>query len=459
MISMAAKALPRHGLLLVMLLSAPATWAQAQSLSFAQALSRLEQHNESLAAERQTLEQHQAELAQAQGHHWPELALKGGVTRLGQPIELDLDPVRRAILRLDPAFPPSLLPEDIRVQKRDFGAAALITTMPLYTGGRIQAGVAAAEAGLAAGHAQYDAHMGSLRLALVERYFAQVMAEQALQLKQASAESLTQHRDHARLMEREGQIARAELLRAEVALSEARREVDSARHDLALTQAALAALLASAQVFQPSTALPAAQMTPELEPLLTLAVTDNPALRAAREQHQRAEAGVQAARGERLPTLALFGQRELYTQDLNLYDPRWAVGVVLDWKLLDGGVGRNRVGAAQAVADEVSYRLAAGQRDIGLLVRQRHHHLQDALGRIESYQATRELAQESLRSQRRAFEEGLASSLDVVDAELALQRVELGTLAARYEALVARAGLLEVVGQSQRIGGLIEDGQ
>ncbi|MEE4637645.1 MAG: TolC family protein, partial [Wenzhouxiangella sp.] len=74
-----------------------------------------------------------------------------------------------------------------------------------------------------------------------------------------------------------------------------------------------------------------------------------------------------------------------------------------------------------------------------------------ALARLDSFAATRELAEESLRAQRRAFEEGLTSSLDVIDAELALSRVRLGELQARLQACSGFAGLLATVGRSDQL--------
>ena len=59
----------------------------------------------------------------------------------------------------------------------------------------------------------------------------------------------------------------------------------------------------------------------------------------------------------------------------------------------------------------------------------------------------------------RAFEEGLATSLDVVDARLSLSRVELERLAAAYEFDVALADLLEASGQGARFEQLLATGR
>ena len=68
---------------------------------------------------------------------------------------------------------------------------------------------------------------------------------------------------------------------------------------------------------------------------------------------------------------------------------------------------------------------------------------------------TRELADEALRSQNKAYEAGLATGLDVVDAELALSRLQVADLKAHYDAVVAWLGLLEAAGEVASAGELL----
>jgi outer membrane protein TolC len=87
---------------------------------------------------------------------------------------------------------------------------------------------------------------------------------------------------------------------------------------------------------------------------------------------------------------------------------------------------------------------------VATLVEQKHRELRQAREQFESLDATVTLAGESLRVRTLAFDEGLATSLEVVDARLALARVELKRLAAAYEFDVALAELLSACGESSR---------
>ncbi len=70
---------------------------------------------------------------------------------------------------------------------------------------------------------------------------------------------------------------------------------------------------------------------------------------------------------------------------------------------------------------------------------------------------TRELAEEAHRSQTLAYEAGLATGLDVVDAELALSRLQVAELKAHFDAVVAWLGLLEASGEVANAGEMLKD--
>ena len=94
--------------------------------------------------------------------------------------------------------------------------------------------------------------------------------------------------------------------------------------------------------------------------------------------------------------------------------------------------------------------------NIGLLVEKRWREMEHAKSRLESLKKTRELAEEAHRSQTLAYEAGLATGLDVVDAELALSRLQVADLKAHYDAVIAWLGLLEASGEVVNAGEMIK---
>ena len=80
--------------------------------------------------------------------------------------------------------------------------------------------------------------------------------------------------------------------------------------------------------------------------------------------------------------------------------------------------------------------------------------MEKARDEYASLDKTLELASEVVRARSRAFDEGLGTSLEVVDAQLAVQGVKLQRLAAAYDYDVALAELLEATGDADRFDSL-----
>jgi len=424
-------------------------------LDFQAAFERLEARNESLKAARSTIEQARTEQAQADARRWPTIELAGRYTHLDAPIEADLRPIDDLLVnglgQAGISLPTGLIPNAFRIQDANFFNLSLEAIQPIYLGGRIQAARAASRFGLQASQTALQGQRADLTVILVERYFGQLLARKDLAVRERSVASLREHDFNARRLEEEGQIARVERLRASVALAEAESEQRVARERLALASAALASLLASERPVAGQGPIPPLPTAPERAVWQAAARSNNPALLEVGQRIAQAQAGARAAQGELLPSVALFGMREIYTNDLTLIDPQWAFGVQASWTLFDGGQRRARAARARARVDELAWRLAAGQRDVALFVDQQVDRFISALEREQMYAATIELAEEALWAQRRAFEEGLGTSLEVIEAELARSRVTLGELAARRDAWIALAGLHAAAGQVEQL--------
>ncbi|MGY6555796.1 MAG: TolC family protein [Wenzhouxiangella sp.] len=432
--------------------------AQAIALDFRSAFERMNAQNEDLAAARTGVDQALSRQREADASRLPSIELEGGVTRLNSPLELDLSGVRRRLdqeLGID--LPPGLIPSGLPIQDRSFSNAALIAVQPIYLGGRISAGREAARAGVSADRAVVERKTADLLVDLVQRYFGQIVAADVLAVRQQSVDTLQTLAFNARRLEEEGEISRAERLRADVALIEAQGELSLARERLALAQSALSTLLAEDRPVDPLTRVPAIPQRIEAAAWRVFAADANPALLELGNRIQQAEALVRVEQAGLRPSVFLLGRRELYSQDLSVIEPDWALSLRLSWRFFDGGVRRARVSSAEAGLSELEFLRASLRRQIGLVVDQQVQAQHTALERHVTFSAAKSVADESLRVQRLAFEQGFATSLEVIEAELARSRIALAELFARYEAWVATASIHAASGQAANFVDLIED--
>jgi outer membrane protein TolC len=191
-----------------------------------------------------------------------------------------------------------------------------------------------------------------------------------------------------------------------------------------------------------------------LESLVATALRQHPALKRLSTQQGLAGAQLSAEKGRWLPDVALFGTRELHEDDLSLLNPKWAVGVQATFTLFSGFDREHKIAAAKSQQARVTALDARARRDISTLVEQKYRTMAKAREQYTSLDASVEAAAEVVRVRSRAFDEGFATSIEVVDAQLTLQGVRLQRLLAAYDYDVALAELLEATGEPGRFSDL-----
>ncbi len=86
--------------------------------------------------------------------------------------------------------------------------------------------------------------------------------------------------------------------------------------------------------------------------------------------------------------------------------------------------------------------------DIGVLIEQLYNQLDNYANQIASIDASIDFAEEYLKAKSTAFLEGMASSSDLIDAELNLAKVRTERMQAAFNYDLALARLLEAAGIS-----------
>ena len=345
----------------------------------------------------------------------------------------------------------------MKVQDDVFFNARLTAIWPLFTGFKRTAAYDAAKENVNAKKAAFDMAQNSVLMDVATKYFTLRLAEELTVLRETTKKNLEEHLERSKKLEAGGQISKAERLRAEVALAEAENALEDSYRDQTLARLALASLLHTDTSLTAVTPVMAPEQTPSMDEFKKQAVERHPGLRQLRTERKRSQDAVSAARGDYYPMVALFAYKELYTKDLTLLEPEWAVGAKLQWDFFKGGETRSKVASAKAMDRSLLSMEENTMDNIQLLVEKRWREKEHAQSRLQSLKKTRELAEEALRSQTLAFEAGLATGLDVVDAELALTRLQVADLKAHYDATIAWLGLLEASGEVANAGEMLKN--
>ena len=411
-------------------------------LSFRDALAAVRQHNQQLRAAEAQVDRARASRAAERGLYFPSVSASGLYAHMNDRLFVDLNGLRPLLSSLNPAVP--IPPLQATVLRNDPYKASVTARWTVFAGGGILAANRAAQAGVVVAEQERRGTEQGVTTELVDRYFKRRLAADVLEVRRQALETFTRHLDDARRLKAAGQIARTDELRAEVAHAEADRELKKAGRDVDLASVALRSTLGNEVDAMPTTPL---SLITGLEPRTTFAAAGESGnatigrLAALREQ---ARQGVRSARAELLPSISVFGTHELFEGRLNsTTDPKWIVGV--------GGFGRvNRLRSARHLEEAAGFEHQRAKDDVATLVQQRYDEYESALEQYQSLQTTVALAQESLRSERKAYEAAVGTSLDVIDAELSLSRAQVDRLNALYDLDLGLARLLEASGQSDR---------
>ena len=492
--------------------------ASAASLSLQDALEMAKSGNSQIKAEKAKVEMAESGKTEARSRFMPTVSLSAGVTKINDPIIIDLSRLQEPLSEVAGAAAYSKayidaynkasdgynqvyqgaiaqgmddatakaaaeqrvggLPKDLaqqnadaysasaidKIEDTDFGMkvqddlffnARLSVVWPIFTGLKIYSAYDAAKENVNARKAEFDMAQNTILMDVATKYFTLRLAEELTVLRETTKKNLEEHLERSKKLEAGGQISKSERLRAEVALAEAENAYEDAMRDQSLARMALASLLHTDTNITATTPVEAPEVTRTMDEFKQLAKEKHPGLRQLRTERKRSQAAVGAARADYFPTIALFGYKELYTKDLTILEPEWAVGAKAQWDLFKGGETHSKVASAKALDRSLSSMEENTLDNINLLVEKRWRELEHAKGRLVSLVKTRELADEALRSQTKAYEAGLATGLDVVDAELALSRLQVADLKAHYDAVVAWLGLLEAAGEVSDAGTML----
>jgi outer membrane protein TolC len=243
----------------------------------------------------------------------------------------------------------------------------------------------------------------------------------------AAEQGVTDAREHERLARVRGKAGvglKSDELRARTYLSEMEQKHISAENDLALARLRLAKVVGgepgeSADILEELTPLPVTQGDSELR---RLAWENRADLKESAMEVEKAETGVKAARGAYLPTLYGTAGYQMNDRDVPFGrdNDAWMVGASLRWEIFDGFQRYNKKGKAEALAGAASEYLENYRKDVALQVEESRLRREEAAKRLEVARHSVQDSEEVVRLISRRFENSIATFVELLDAQTAL---------------------------------------
>jgi outer membrane protein TolC len=305
--------------------------------------------------------------------------------------------------------------------------------------------VRAARSGARAADAQAAAVRAQLRAGFAQAAHGARAAEEVVVASERAVEISAEHARSAGRSVAAGVAAPLDALRAKT--EQVRRESDLVRARAELDRARLALGILLGREAPVRIAVPDAAAAAGSASDPAAAIARRPEVRAQREQVDAAQAQVDASWARLAPQVSATGSAFAANVPYPTGDKDgWRATVDLTWPLYDGGLreARRRQARAQlagARAAEEAQRLAVVQE-----VADATRDLDVARERLRLAGTQRDLASDAAGSARRSFEAGVASSLDVIDANDRLYQADVGLADARARLAQAAIGLDRALG-------------
>jgi outer membrane protein TolC len=194
---------------------------------------------------------------------------------------------------------------------------------------------------------------------------------------------------------------------------------------------------------------PAPAAEESLEALVDEALAARPDLAATAAQVAAAERQVAAARAQRLPEVGFMGAVEAHGEDhpFAADGDNWSLGVGLRWTAFDGLATGARIRRAEESRRQAEQLATFELQRAALEVRRAYHELAAAGKRIEQAERAVELAAASLKIVEDRYENGLATLVELLEAETSLTEAKSRRVATRRDLLIAQATLDLAVGR------------
>ncbi|QQS04525.1 MAG: TolC family protein [Fibrobacterota bacterium] len=461
-----------------------ATCRQAEATSLAEAMARMEEGNLTLRSSSRRVENATEQKLATRGNFLPVIRLDVGLTHLDRDILLDMDPIREAMVQLqtgnavslakldyamkNPASPSmpaanqlavknaagtqlnAALPHFVKTSKeQDDWEATLVAYQPIFHGGRILAASRVAASRETAAKAEMARQRNDLRRDFTKLYLQGCLLRESIALRNEAIGAIEHHRARAKTMVEQGITDRAALLRAEMTLAEARTSLSDDSSKLESIALTLAQMAGGNDLLIPSDRLPPPGDPATLTGIDKEIAGSNPLLLALSAQAEVAHRAVEVKNADFLPEIGAFGKYEL-NQDAAkaALAPCWVVGIKGTVNLFRGGADWHSRQAARSAELEIATLRLEARNSLEAQSKRQFLAFRQAVNRHGNLLAQAELARENHRVVSMRFEQGLATSLEVVDAWISMQKADLDRVAAAGDAWISTQEILWASGRT-----------
>mgnify|MGYP003624365443 FL=1 len=331
---------------------------------------------------------------------------------------------------------------------RPIASAQVQAVQPLYTGGRVSAGIRQAKAGINAAKSQYDAAQQDMILQVVTAYVDVRSDREAVSIRKNNVDVTGEQVRAA-----DDRFEVGVVTRTDVSLSKARLE--GARAALAGAEAALEASEANYQFLtslKPGDLPPPPPVPPlpgSVDEAVLIALDGNPDIQAARHSERAANEAIAVAKSQYRPQISIVGTAGVEQTYGDPEQRNTSVSAVAQGRIpiLSGGLIKSQVSEARLRRDQARQQIDLLERQVRAQIAQAWYGYDASLRAIEASRRQVDAAEIAYDGAKEELAVGVRTTLDVLDQEQQLFEARLALVQSERDAYVAAFRLLRAAGE------------
>jgi outer membrane protein len=410
-----------------------------EPLTLEKAVALAIERNPAMLISQEEMYELKGKITEVRSEAFPRVTFQGNGLRLRDPSILNSS----SFDDVPPEFKAALIPRATNMF--DIG---LNIKQPIYTAGKVRTALKLANASLQEKDANCDATRQQLTFKVFEAFHSLLLAEANREVVRETQQQRLKHLEQARIRFNNGVATEVDVLRSEVSVANMEPALIRADNNVRLARAAINNLIV-VDLDAPLRIDGVLEYHPwavgSLEEIQKRTFELRPEIQAARKQVQQAEYTKSLANAEKKLTVDFETQWGYSVRNVdNFFNNeflRWNFALNFKLPLIDSGRKSGLVAQATARLNATEQRLAQLENDIKLEVKQAYDDMQSSAKSIAAAQISVSQAEKVHTMMQANYEYGAATTLDVLDSQIALTIARNAQISATYDYEMSKARL------------------
>ncbi len=351
-----------------------------------------------------------------------------------------------------PSMIPGEPPQKVKVDFTKNYQFTLAFSMPLFAGGSLISGFRQANYNLQATKEVIRQSRQETVFNVKQAFYGYLLAAKFAEVSNEAVTLAEKHYIKVKNLYEVGMASKFDLLRSEVQVANLKPQLIRARNNLNVAELGLKTLLGLShdQAVEIRGELSYTPLETDVHEAVSKALLQRPEVNQLMFQRRMAAEMVKIARAAGLPSVAIGGAYNFWTNHFNFRNKNWenyyTISLNLTVPIFNGFAVDAQVSQSKAFLKELEWMQKGLSETIRFEVEQAVLNYRQAKESLASQEKNVEQAQEAMRIAELNYSEGLATNLDVSTAQVALSQAKTNLSQALYDCVISLAQLEKAIG-------------